>query len=212
MLISELLIKKKLIFHYYHNSFKTKEKRIVKNSSKVKIANTYASALLEAAIENKTIAKVLIDVENLKSLLLDNSDFSTYMANPMYADDEKKSLLSEVVRKIKISATTARFIDVLFENRRLADLLNIVNEFVHLYHAHNNIAEVEVESVQNLSAAQSKKILAVLEKKLNKKVVVTCKLNPDIIGGLRVHVGSKMFDDTIITKLNHLEIMMKGEE
>ena len=47
----------------------------MKNSSKVKIANTYASALLEAAIENKTIAKVLIDVEKLKSLLLDNSDF-----------------------------------------------------------------------------------------------------------------------------------------
>ena len=212
MLISALLIKKKLIFSYYQNSFKTKNERIVKKISKTKVATTYAKALLDAALEKKDLNKVVADVGVLNEVLAGDDEFISYMTNPMYSDEDKKSLLSGVLKKVKFSAITSQFLEVLFENRRLGDLALVGSEFLHLYYAYNKIAEVEVESVQKLSATQNKKIVSVLEKKLNQKVIVTNKLNPELLGGLRVRMGSKMFDDTIATKLNNLEIMMKGEE
>ena len=184
----------------------------MKKVSKTKVAVTYAKALLEAALEKEELDKVFADVEVLNEVLAGDVEFISYMTNPMYSDEEKKNLLSDVVGKIKISAITNQFLEVLFENHRLGDLALVGSEFVHLYYAYNKIAEVEVESVQKLSVAQSKKILSVLENKLNQKVIVTNKLNSELIGGIRVRLGSKMFDDTIATKLNNLEIMMKGEE
>ncbi|MBE6452522.1 MAG: ATP synthase F1 subunit delta [Alphaproteobacteria bacterium] len=184
----------------------------MKKISKTKVANTYAMALLETALDKKVLNKVFDDVLKIKSVLAQDAGFVGFMTNPMYSDDDKSKALSEVVKKTKISTVSAQFLDVLRQNRRLCYLDIISDEFVHLYYKHNDIAEVEVESVKALSAGQNKKMLAVLEKQLGKKAVVTCSINPELIGGLRVRVGSKMFDDSVVTKLNHLEIMMKGEE
>ena len=79
-----------------------------------------------------------------------------------------------------------------------------------MYHVKHNIIEVSVESVKSLSSAQEKKLLTTLEKKLNKKVVVNHVLNPELLGGLRIQYNSNMIDDSIMGKLNRLEIMMKG--
>lgn len=70
--------------------------------------------------------------------------------------------------------------------------------------------EVEVESVKELSAAQDKKLQANLEKVLGKKVVVSYKIRPELIGGLRIKFGSEMIDNSVISKLNRLENVMKG--
>ena len=184
----------------------------MKKISKTKIANTYAVALLETALDKKVLDMVFDDVLKVKSALAQDAGFVNFMTNPMYSDSDKNDILSELVKKIKISAVSAQFLDVLQQNRRICYLDIISDEFIHLYYKHNNIAEVEVESVKALSANQNKKLLTVLEKQLGQKAVVSCKINPDLIGGLRVRVGSKMFDDSVATKLNHLEIMMKGEE
>ena len=70
--------------------------------------------------------------------------------------------------------------------------------------------EVEVETVKQLSATQNKKLQQNLEKMLDKKVVVTYKITPELIGGLRIKFGSEMIDNSLVSKLNRLEIEMKG--
>ena len=85
-----------------------------------------------------------------------------------------------------------------------------MQEFIHLYHQKNNIAEVEVQSAQALSAAQVKKLEASLEKLLKQKVLVSYLVKPEVLGGLKVKYGSNMIDDTLLGKLNRLEQVMKG--
>jgi len=79
-----------------------------------------------------------------------------------------------------------------------------------LYYQKHGIAEVEVSSVKPLSASQNKKLIAELEAKIGKKVVAKYVLAPELLGGLRIKYGSNMIDDSIMGKLNRLEIMMKG--
>ena len=184
----------------------------MKKISKAKIAVTYATALLDAAAEKKAVAKVFADVLKLREAVSGDAAFVKYMANPLWPEMDKRAVLAETAKKLKLSAETLRCLDIIHENRRFGDLLPILDEFVHLYYLRSNIAEVQVESVKKLSSAQDKKLLSVLEKLLQQKVVLNYKIYPELIGGLKIRVGSEMFDDTVASKLNRLEIMMKGEE
>lgn len=212
LLINYLLIKKKLIDVYDNGSFKTKEKRIVKKISKTKIAVTYAAALLDAATQKKAQTKVFADVLALRDVLKASADLVDYLTNPLWSESDKKSVLNETAKKMKLSAETLRCLDIIYENRRFGELALILDEFVHLYYRQNNIAEVYVDSAKKISAVQDKKLVATLEKLLAKKVAIAYNIYPELIGGLRVRAGSLMFDDTVASKLNRLEIMMKGEE
>lgn len=184
----------------------------MKKISKAKIAVTYATALLEAAVEKKAAARVFADVSQLREALGAGQELVKYMANPLYGEADKTAVLTEVCKKLKLTETTLNCLHIVQENRRFGDLLPILDAFVHLYYQREGIVEVEVESVQKLSAAQDKKLSAVLEKQLQKKIVLVHKIYPELIGGLKVRFGSEMFDDTVAAKLNRLEIMMKGEE
>lgn len=183
----------------------------MKKISKTKIAATYAQALLDAAVEKKTLAKVFADVAVLQEATASDADLVKYMTNPLWAETDKQSVLGTIAKKFKLVTETANALTAILQNRRFAELPLILDEFVHLYYRHQNIAEVEVDSAVKLTAAQTKKISTVLENKLKRQIVLEAKVFPELIGGLRIKVGSKMFDDTIAAKLNRLEIMMKGE-
>ncbi len=184
----------------------------MKKISKAKIALTYATALLEAAVQKKDTARVFADVLQLREALRADSSLVRYMANPLYVETDKTAVMAEIGKRNKFSASTLRCLDIIRENRRFGELLPILDEFVHLYYKREGIVEVEVESAQKLSAAQDKKLVSVLEKQLRAKVVLEHKVYPALIGGLKVRFGSEMFDDTVAAKLNHLENVMKGEE
>jgi len=184
----------------------------VKKVSKTKIALTYATALLEAAVEKKAADKVFKDVVLLRQTLKDDATLVGYMTNPLWAEADKISVLQKVAQKLKIGKETLNCLDVITENRRWGEVIMILDEFVHIYYQNNNMVEVVVDSAKKMSSAQSKKLTMVLEKKLAQKVVLSCNVYPELIGGLRIRIGSKMFDDTITAKLNSLENMMKGDE
>ena len=86
-----------------------------------------------------------------------------------------------------------------------------MDDFKKLYYHNEGVAEVVVETVKKLTSIQDKKLKKVLEKIANKKVVVEYKINPLLVGGLRVQIGSEMFDDSLAHKLNYLENVMKGK-
>ena len=101
-------------------------------------------------------------------------------------------------------------LEIISANNRFPELLPILEDFVHIWYAKNGYVEVSVQSVQELSAAQTEKLSNTLEKMLSKKVVLSYEIRPEILGGLIVKFGSSMIDDSIRGKLNRLEIMMKG--
>lgn len=183
----------------------------MKKISKAKIAATYANALYQAAVEKNNLERVFADVRKLLPLVEADPEFAAYMANPLWLDKDKADVLRQVAAKTGMDSETFRCLEVISENRRFAELSEILKAFEHIYYQKKNIIEVEVDSVKPLSAAQDKKLRANLEKSLGRNVAVAYAIKPEILGGLRVRFGSDMIDDTLIHKLNRLEIMMKGE-
>ena len=183
----------------------------MKSVSKNKIASVYATALYEAAVETGSLAAVAADVEELKKNAAADPELERFLANPLYSADEKRSLLKEVAAKLKWNPDTLRCMDIIAQNNRFKELALILDAFGHIYLRRLGIAEVEVETVKELSAAQDKKLKENLERRLQKKVTVTYKMVHEIIGGLKIRFGSEMIDNTLVSKLNRLENMMKGE-
>ena len=151
------------------------------------------------------------DVAKLRELLKDNSEFSCYLENPLWSNEDKYDVLKKTAEVLKLKSETVNCLDVIVSNGRFSDLSLILNGFQKIYYKDHGIVEVDVETVKDLSSSQDKKLKTVLGKLFAGDVVVNYKINPSIIGGLRIKSGSKMFDDSLATKLNYLENLMKGK-
>ena len=183
----------------------------MKKVSKTKIAHVYATALYEASLENNSVGAVKEDVVKLQNLLTDNKDFSDYLENPLWSQQDKYDVLKKTAKLLNLKDETLSCLDVVVENGRISDLNLILNDFEKIYNTKNNVVKVNVETVKKLSASQNNKLKKVMEKMLGKQVVIDYELNPKILGGLRVQCGSKMFDSSLASKLNYLENVMKGK-
>lgn len=183
----------------------------MKKASKTKISRTYAMALYEAAAEKKIIGKVWEDVEKLRKLLHEDSSFSSYLSSPLWEEKDKNDVLVKTAGILKLDKETLSCLEILTENHRVSDLAMVLEDFTGIYYQKNGIAQVEVETVKELTPQQDKKLKGVLKKLLSGDVVVNYAVNPAILGGLRVKCGSKMFDDSLACKLNYLENVMKGK-
>lgn len=182
----------------------------MKKDSKTKIARVYALALYEAAEERKAVPQVSDDMMKLLDAVRADTDIVKCLANPLWGLDDKKAALREVAARMKLNAETLNCLDLIAENGRFAELLQILEAFRHIYYARHDIAEVEVGTVRELSAAQDKKLRANLEKMLSRKVVVKYEIKPELLGGLVIKFNSNMIDDSLKSKLNRLELVMKG--
>lgn len=183
----------------------------MKKTSKTKIARTYSLALYEASADVKAVDKVFEDVLKLRKLLKEDNGVLAYLENPLWKEDDKTDVLKKTAKAMKLNAETLRCLEVVCQNHRISDLEEILEEYEHLYYQKKNIAEVEVETVKELSLTQDKKLKEVLKKNFNRDVVVRYFLNSSLLGGLRVKCESKMFDDSLSAKLNYLENLMKGK-
>lgn len=182
----------------------------MKKDSKTKIASTYALALYEGAEERKSTFKVNEDIEKLLAVVNQDKDFVKYLSNPVWVSDSKKEALNEISKKLSLCSETLNCLNVIIDNNRFGEFIEILNGFKRIYYTKNGFVEVEVQSVKNLSLEQDKKLKSNLETILNKKVVVSYEIKPELLGGLVVKYNSMMIDDSIKGKLNRLEIMMKG--
>jgi len=182
----------------------------LKKVSKTKIAATYALALYEVAAAKKAVNKVCDDIKKLQLEISKDANFIKYLANPLWGNEAKIEALHAVSKKMNLGLEIQNCLNIIAENGRFAELKEILQEFVHIYHQKNNVIEVEVQSAQSLSSTQAKKLEVTLEKKLNQKVLVSYVVKPEIIGGLKVKYGSNMIDDSILGKLNRIEQVMKG--
>lgn len=182
----------------------------MKKISKAKVISTYADALYSAAEEKAAVARVFEDVKHLMEILREDESIVKYLSNPVWNLESKQEALAAVGAKLKLDKETLNCLDIIASNNRFPELLPILEEFKHLWYQKNGIVEVEVQSVQKLSAAQEKNLMANLEKMLSKKVIINYEIRSEVLGGLIIKFGSSMIDDSIRGKLNRLEIMMKG--
>ncbi len=174
------------------------------------LSGRYATALFELAREGKAIDSVGKSLESLKAALAQSKDFAKLTNNPMLSRDAAARAVAAVARSLKLDKLTTKFLGVLAANRRLNELGAIISSYAALSSAHRGEVSAQVVSAHALDKAQITALKAKLKAKVGRDVAVDLKVDPAILGGLVVKIGSQMIDSSIRTRLNSLANAMKG--
>ena len=174
------------------------------------LAGRYASALFDLASEAGTITAVESDLEKLSEALRESSELSALIRNPEVSREALGRVLSGIGEHLALAELTRNFLGVLATNRRAGELPGVIRAFHAIAAAQRGEVSAEVASAHPLTDEQ----LTALEQKLRAREGRTVKLksrvDPDLLGGLVVTVGSKRIEPSIRTKLNTLAHAMKG--
>ncbi len=174
------------------------------------LSGRYATALFDLARDGKAIDSVGKSLESLKLALAQSQDFAALTTNPLLTRSATTKGVAAVAKAMKLDKITSNFLGVLAQNRRLAELGKVIAAYNSLASAHRGEATAEVTSAHKLDAAQVTALKKQLKTKVGRDVAVTQKVDPEILGGLIVRIGSQMIDSSIRTRLNTLATAMKG--
>jgi F-type H+-transporting ATPase subunit delta len=170
----------------------------------------YAAALYELASEGKAVGAVEADLEALGAAVAESAELAALIRNPRIGRDAAAKAMETIGKVLKVSPLTAKFLGVLAANRRLAALPDVVRAFAAIAAAARGEVKAEVTSAHPLSPAQLKTLGDKLKAREGKDVKLTATVDPEILGGLIVRIGSTQIDSSIRTRLNTLAHAMKG--
>lgn len=174
------------------------------------LAGRYAIALFELARDGKAIDTVSASLDTVRDTLSTSSDFAELTTSPLLSRDLAMLGVNAAAGAMRLDQITTNFLGVLARNRRLSQLPSIMRAFRQLAARHRGELTAEVVSAHPLDADQVKALKQNLRTRFGSEVAVDATVDPDILGGLVVKVGSQMIDGSIRTKLNSLAQAMKG--
>ena len=174
------------------------------------LSGRYATALFELARDAKTIDTVEASLANVRAALEQSDAFARLVASPLVSRTDAAKAVAASAAAMGIDATTKNFLGVLAENRRLAQLPAIIRAFRSLAANHRGETTAEVISAHPLSASQVDALKQQLRTRIGRDVSVDLSVDPALLGGLVVKIGSQMIDSSIRTRLNTLAHAMKG--
>lgn len=174
------------------------------------LAGRYAKALFELARDEKKLDAVSASLATLRQTVAESADFRRLTTSPLVSREEAVKAVAAAAAAMKLDPTTANFLGVLATNRRLAELGGVIRAFGQLVARHKGETTAEVTSAHPLSDMQVADLKARLKSQLGREVSVDLSVDPAILGGLIVKVGSRQIDGSIRTKLNTLATAMKG--
>ena len=176
------------------------------------IAERYASAVYELADEARELDGLADDLRSLNALLNESADLQTLIRTPLIDADAKAAAIGAVLEQGGASDLTRRFIAVVARNNRLFVLPATIDAFLAELARRRGEITAEVSSAQLLKQSQLEAVTNALRSALGGKVTVDAKLDPSLIGGLVVRVGSRMIDASLKSKLQRLQLAMKGAQ
>nr|WP_210316360.1 F0F1 ATP synthase subunit delta [Devosia oryzisoli] len=179
------------------------------NSVLTHIARPYASALFDLAQSENQLAQVETGLSDISRLIGESEDFSRYLRSPVITADVKASALNAIIDKAQVNPLVANFLKLVAKNGRLFALDQIIVGFRELAATARGEMTAEVTSAAPLSEAQASALAETLKAKLGKTVTLNQFVDPSLIGGLQVKVGSQMIDSSLKTKLAAMKIAMK---
>jgi len=179
------------------------------DSKQTDVGARYAQALFDLAVENNTLDAVEADLKALQAACQDSADLRRVLASPGYSAEDKGKALSAIAEAAGMHQATRNFLGVLAANRRASALPAVIAAFQRLSAAHRGVVAAEVVTAVKLTAAQAKGVKAALAQALGKEPEITTRVDPAILGGLRVKVGSRLFDASLRSKLDSLKFALK---
>lgn len=177
---------------------------------KASLQGRYASALFDLASEKGFVTAVEADLDKLGEAISQSADLAALIRNPQVSRDDAAKAMDGVSGVLGLSDLTKNFINVLAGNRRLAALPDIIRAFATIAAAQRGEVTAEVTSAHALNDDQIAQLAAKLKAREGKEVKIKAKVDPEVLGGLVVKIGSRQIDSSIRTRLNSLANAMKG--
>lgn len=174
------------------------------------LAGRYASALFDLARESNAIDSVQKSLAVLRNALVESADLKALVSSPVIGRVDAAKAIAAVARSLGLDSLTGNFLGVLAENRRLADLSGMIDAYNAIVAAHRGEVTAKVTSAHPLSAEQLKTLAANLKTRVGRDVQIQATVDPAILGGLVVQLGSQLIDGSIRTRLNSFAQAMKG--
>ena len=177
---------------------------------KASLQGRYASALFDLASESGTVSAVEGDLEKIGEAIKGSDDLAALIRNPQVSRDAAGKAMEAVADVLGLSALTKNFMGVLAANRRLSALPEIIRAFAAIAAAQRGESTAEVTSAHALTDDQVEQLRQKLEAREGRSVKIKTSVDPELLGGLVVTIGSKRIDSSIRTRLNSLAQAMKG--
>ena len=174
------------------------------------MAGRYAAALFSLAKESRAIDAVSADLKSFDELIEANPDLQLLVRSPVFTAEDQARALKAVLDRVGIGGLTANFLLLVASKRRLFALQTMIRGFQALNDADRGVSRAEVTVAEPLSAADAEALTRSLKEVTGGKTVeVAMKVDPEIIGGIIVRLGSRMVDASLRTKLNSIRTRMK---
>ena len=174
------------------------------------LSGRYATALFELARDEKKLDAVSASLATLKAALAESDDFRRLTTSPLVSREEAAKAIAAAAGAMGLDLLTTNFLGVLAKNRRLGQIGAVIRAYSALAANHRGETTADVTSAHPLSADQVEALKTKLKGQLGRDVAIDLTVDPAILGGLIVKVGSRQVDGSIRTKLNTLAHAMKG--
>ena len=169
----------------------------------------YASALFDLAVSEKKIPAVEKDLKRFDDLLQGSGDLQRLVVSPVFSSDDQSRAIDAVLSKAKITGLVGNFVRVVARNRRLSAMNGMLGAFRKLLADHRGEVAADVTVAKALSTAQTKELKTALKGVVGKDVAINAIVDPSILGGMIVKVGSRQIDTSLRTRLSSLKLALK---
>jgi F-type H+-transporting ATPase subunit delta len=173
------------------------------------MAGRYATALFDLARETNAIDAVKADLERFDALVAESADLLRLVRSPVFSADEQLQALGAVLDRIGVGGLSAKFLKLVTSNRRLFAVRDMIRGFRELVAQHKGEATAQVTVAEPLKDDHIAALRSALKSVSGKDVALEINVDPAIIGGLVVKLGSRMVDTSLRTKLNAIKHAMK---
>jgi F-type H+-transporting ATPase subunit delta len=174
------------------------------------LAGRYANAVFELARDHKAVDAVSTDLAGLRRAVETSPDLARLVRSPMFSAEDHAKALKAILEKMGAHPLTVKFVLLLAQKRRLFVLNQIITAYESLVAKSRGETEAEVTAARHLNDDEIAELKSVLKSKLGKEPRLHARIDPTLLGGLIVKVGSRMIDSSLRTKLEGLAAAMKG--
>jgi len=174
------------------------------------IAERYSAALFELAEQSSALDSVAGDLKTLKALIAESDDLRRLLRSPVLSRADQQKAIDALAAKAEFSGLTKNFLGLVAKNRRLFAIGGISEAYLNRLAAKRGEVTAQVASAVPLNETQVGAIGAALKTVVGSNVTLDVTIDPSLLGGLVVKVGSRMVDGSLKTKLQHLQLAMKG--
>jgi F-type H+-transporting ATPase subunit delta len=172
------------------------------------IAKRYARAFFAIAGEQKRYEDCFLELDRFSAILRENKNLGEFLANPIFSQPDKKAVVDAILGRIRVSPTTANFLKLLVDKRRIGILSEIEDRYRELMDEALKKVRVTVKTAFPLNEALSTKLQKGLEGLTDREVEMTVQEEQTLLGGIVVRVGDTLYDGSIRTQLNNIRNLL----